>query len=126
AMGAFAFNGYEPGVYVIEQEQPAGYTSVSDIDGSVGPDDPDGDDGPVPNELIPVVLAPGETDADNDFVEFAQLGLICGNVSDDVGNPVANVTLELYTDPNGDGNADDGVLVAMTTSDGETGDYCFE
>src|SRR5690606_23041887 len=57
AMGAFAFNGYEPGVYVIEQEQPAGYTSVSDIDGSVGPDDPDGDDGPVPKDLIPVVLA---------------------------------------------------------------------
>src|SRR5690606_37828324 len=54
-------------------------------------------------------------------------GTICGFVRDDIGNPISNVTLQLFTDPNGDGNhIPDGVLVATATTDGETGLYCFE
>jgi len=125
--GAYAFNDQEPGFYVVVQVQPAGFDDISDFDGSVGPDDLDGDDsGQGADNNIPVTLMPGETDADNDFVEYAQPGLICGNVSDDVGNPVPNVTLQLYSDPNGDGDPTDGVIVATTTCDSETGDYCFE
>src|SRR5690606_17670320 len=77
ALGAYAFVDLEHGMYVLEQIHPIGYLSISDVDGSVDINDPDGDDGPVPNEWIPVVLAPGETDADNDFVEFAYPGIIC-------------------------------------------------
>jgi len=123
AQGEYAFLDMEPGGYVLLEAHPAGYESVSDVDGTP---DPDGDDGPTPNEKIPVVLDPGEDDADNDFVEFAYPGLICGAVTDDMGNPLTNVVLELWTDPNGDGNPADGVLVTSVTNDGETGMYCFE
>src|SRR5690606_26471129 len=53
-------------------------------------------------------------------------GLICGTVEDDMGNPLSNIMLHLYTDPNGDGDPADGVILLTTTTDGETGGYCFE
>src|SRR5690606_36241496 len=123
ALGEFAFLNMEPGGYVLVQTHPAGYESLSDVDGTT---DSDGHDGATPNEKIPVVLAPGETDADNDFVEYAYPGLICGTVTDNMGNPLANITLQLWTDPNGDGNPADGMIHMTTTTDGETGMYCFE
>lgn len=124
-MGNYNFAGIDAGSYLIVETQPAGFSSVSDIDGSITATDMDGNDGPVPDDNIPVILTPGETDADNDFVENAFPGLICGNVSDDAGNPVSNVTLQLFADPEGDG-VPNGVPLYTVTNEGETGNYCFE
>jgi len=71
----------------------------------------------------------GENDANNDFVE-EPLGSWSGNVSEDTtgnGNgdtPILNVTIELFTDPNGDGDPSDGTSVGTTTTD-TNGDYSF-
>ena len=60
-------------------------------------------------------------------------GSITGHVYNDVDTngvfsagdlPLAGVTLQLYTDPNGDGNPGDGALVQITTTDG-SGYYEF-
>src|SRR5690606_33963053 len=128
ASGAYAFVELQPGNYLVTQTQPANYFDVSDYDHSIGPDDLDGDDSALgPNNKIQVILLAGEIDADNNFIENAWPGTICGFVRDDIGNPISNVTLQLFTDPNGDGNhIPDGVLVATATTDGETGLYCFE
>src|SRR5690606_18118420 len=127
ASGNYAFMNAEPGRYVLKQIQPNGFADYTDYDRSINPNDLDGDDSALgPNNLIPVILEPGETDADNDFEESALPGLICGTVKDDVGNPIANIVLQLFTDPNGDGNPGDGSMIASTTTDGETGSYCFE
>src|SRR5690606_16881601 len=127
ATGHYAFTGMETGNYLLDEVQPAGHDSERDYDHTTGPTDPDGNDNALgANNRIPVVLAPAETDADNDFVEIALPGLICGSVTDNGGNPLANITLQLWTDPNGDGNPADGMLLMTTTTDGETGMYCFE
>jgi hypothetical protein len=78
--------------------------------------------------VITVVVA----EAKIPLVDFgiAQLGNWVGTVTEDTthdGNgdtPIANVTIKLYTDPNGDGKSDDGVLVGTTTTDA-TGNYSF-
>ena len=122
AAGGYSFAGLDIGGYLVLQTQPANYSSVSDVDGTP---DPDGDDGATPNEKVQVVLAPGEIDADNDFVEDPFPGAICGFVLDTDENPLANVTVELYADTNGDG-LPDGTVMATGVSDGETGQYCIE
>ena len=59
-----------------------------------------------------------------------ETGTITGNVSEDTtGDGIANtplddVTVQLYTDPNGDGDPSDGVFVDSTTTDA-SGDYSF-
>jgi len=59
-----------------------------------------------------------------------RLGNITGNVSEDTNNdgagdvPLSGVTLELFTDPNGDGDPSDGVSLGTTTTNG-SGDYAF-
>src|SRR5690606_37720468 len=127
ASGNYAFMNAEPGRYVLKQIQPNGFADYTAYDRSVNPNDLNGDDSALgPNNLIPVILEPGETDADNDFEESALPGAICGTVQDINGNPIPNITLQLFTDPNGDGLPADGVLYATTTTDGETGAYCFE
>ncbi len=56
--------------------QPANYNSVSDYDHTTGVSDPDGfasaDD---PDNEIPVTLTPYETDAENNFIEQAMVGI---------------------------------------------------
>ncbi|MCK5719168.1 MAG: cadherin-like domain-containing protein, partial [Thiomargarita sp.] len=71
------------------------------------------------------------TDADGDtstttvtIVVNPPLTTIEGQVLlEDEGIPFVN--LELWTDPNGDGNPDDGELITLTTADSE-GNYAFE
>ena len=61
---------------------------------------------------------------------FFRAGKWSGNVSrddnnDDIGDiPIVGVTIELFTDPNGDGNLADGVSVGTTTTD-RSGNYSF-
>jgi len=62
------------------------------------------------------------------------VGSWSGNVSEDLDNnsaiddandsPIPNVTIELFTDPNGDGDPSDGLLVGTTTTD-TSGNYSF-
>src|SRR5690606_12338252 len=120
------FSDVDFGFYVVKQVQPWNYFSISDYDLSTGPDDPDGDDqAQGPDEDIPVFVAPGEDDEDNDFIEFPYPSLICGVVTDELSFPLSNVVLDLYADTDGDGVAD-GPVLFTTTTDGETGGYCFE
>jgi len=62
---------------------------------------------------------------------FLNDGHISGNVSEDTtGNglgdtPIAGVSLQLFSDPNGDGNPNDGVLLDTQLTDA-SGDYVFD
>jgi len=61
---------------------------------------------------------------------FVDTGSWSGNVTEDTDNddagdqPIENVTIELYSDPNCDGNRSDGSVVDTTTTDAN-GDYQF-
>ena len=68
AEGYYEFIGVAPGDYlVVEATEPGtDWHDVSDFD--VTPD-PDGNDGIIPNDTIPVTLLSGEDDKDNNFVE---------------------------------------------------------
>ena len=124
--GLYVFNSVEPGYYVIVETQQLPYSSVSDYDTTMNAVDLDGDDSAQgPDDDIPVYLSPGEDDDGNIFVN-GRPGTICGNVSDDLGNPISNVEVRLYEDINGNGELDDGAPLNTLMSDGDTGDYCFE
>jgi len=125
--GNYTFSAIEPGIYVVVETQPFYYNSISDYDWTTTPPDTDGDDSAQgPDNNIPVVLTPGETDADNNFVD-GRPGVICGNVSDDTGLYISSVEIRLYIDTNNNGAYDAGdVLYATTYTDGDTGDYIFE
>ena len=74
--GFYVFLDVPAGQYTLEQTDLPGYQDVADEDTSVGAFDPDGADGII-NDIIPVTVAPGEQDVDNNFVEV-QLGSITG------------------------------------------------
>ncbi|MBK8347126.1 MAG: carboxypeptidase regulatory-like domain-containing protein [Saprospiraceae bacterium] len=119
ASGNYQFLNVAPGNYNVVETQPANYLSVSDVDATP---DPDGNDGTTPNDIIPVTLAAGENDNDNNFVE-EQPGSISGTVTADTNNdnigdtPLANVTLQLK-------DAVTGAVIATTTTNAQ-GQYSF-
>src|SRR5690606_20972784 len=51
-----------------------------------------------------------EGDLNNDFIEDPIVGEITGSVLDDIGNPIAGVTITLYNDLDMDGIADGNAL----------------
>ncbi len=103
--GAYSFLNLSPGSYSIEQDQPPGYASLSDIDG--GNLDIIGD-------ISPIILTAGAVITGQNFVE-TQYALIRGAVLADLDGdnnpdaPLPNVTITLK-DQNGD-------VVATTTTD---------
>ena len=124
--GSFNFSDVPPGNYVVVEVQPSGYESVSDSD--LTPED--GIDGNTPvDNLIPVIVEPGEDDSDNVFVEEIS-GSISGSVTEDTtGNglgdtPQSGVTVELYADTNNDGQPD-GLAIDSTTT-ATDGTYSFD
>ena len=123
--GDYNFTNLTPGDYIAVETQPAGLDDVSENEGGADNDKPDNG---ILNSIAGTVDA-GENDANNDFVE-EQLGSWNGNVSEDINNdgigdnPISGVTIRLFTDPNGDGNPSDGVLVGTTTTD-TNGNYSF-
>ncbi|MDX1407651.1 MAG: hypothetical protein R3330_05940, partial [Saprospiraceae bacterium] len=131
--GNFCFEDITPGDYVLVETHPLNYDSVSDIDTSITALDLDGDDGAVPDDDIPVTLSPGETDADNNFVEDPHVGSISGMVMNDLSAPMENIMVELYGDSDGDGNPDGPALTnAISDATGmfyftgvEPGMYCI-
>ena len=74
---------------------------------------------------------PADPTEDPTVLELAMLGNVSGNVSEDTtgdgagDTPLPGVDLELFTDPNGDGDPSDGVSVGTATTDAN-GDYVFE
>ncbi len=114
--GKYYFSDIPLGEYVIVEEDPRGYSSISDEQSA------DNDNTPNSNtndNEIPVSLKyAGEIDKDNNFKDKAptNTGSASGSVKDDKGNPLEGVTIEL-TDMQGD-------LVATTTTD-KNGEYEF-
>ncbi|HJW31530.1 MAG TPA: hypothetical protein VJ508_20010, partial [Saprospiraceae bacterium] len=125
--GFYQFTGVVPGRYVVVEKNPLYYGDISDYDHSTSAPDTDGDDSSQgPDNDIPVLITPAETDSDNDFVD-GRPGTICGSVRNDLGAPLSNVVVQLYLDLNGNGNMDSGEpMIASVMSDGDTGNYCFE
>ena len=117
----------EPAYYVLVEVTPAYHSNISDYDHTTTPPDTDGNDvAQGPDDNIPVILAPGESDEDNDFVD-GRPGMICGWVKDDFNQPLSGVEIRLYLDVNNNDSLDVAdVLTATTFTDGDTGDYCFE
>ena len=102
--GFYVFLDIPSGDYELVQTDAPGYQDVSDQDTSVDATDPDGADGIV-DDKIPVTLAPGEQDVDNDFAEV-ELSSISGfallDIDDDGQgeDPFANIIIELRDDTN--------------------------
>ena len=125
--GDYVFTNVVPGDYVVVETQPAGFATVTDADESTPGDDVA--NGSTTDNQIPVSVVGGEDDTENNFVEELIVGSIAGNVTEDINNDdigedaIANVTIELFADINGDGQPD-GDAVATTTTNG-AGDYVF-
>jgi len=119
--GNYEFLNVVPGDYTLVQVQQPGYENVSDEDGSP---DPDGGNDPVDNE-IPVTLAPGENDVDNDFID-EQLVSIGSTVFEDTNNNgrqdagepgVAGVDVAVFLDADADGLPDSATPEATDVTD---------
>lgn len=119
-----------PGNYVLQQMQPIGWYSISDVDLTEDFDS-------VPNisltdNLLPVTVEPGEFDNQNRFIESANPGAISGNVfidlngnqTPDPGEGIAGVSIELYADANTDGIPDSGTPM-QTTASSPAGTFIF-
>ena len=112
--GNYIFADVEPGDYNVVETNPAGFPgNISDQDST--PDGDAADSDTTVDNVVGVTLNPGENDTGNDFVDNNN-GSISGNVSDDQGNPLSNVTIELQ--------APDGTVIDTTTTDG-SGNYIF-
>lgn len=124
--GNYFFTNLQPGDYIAVETQPAGLDDVKENEGGADDDKPNNN---TINSIAGTVDA-GETDVNNDFVEEEPLGAWSGNVSkdnndDDVGDEnLQSVEIQLFTDPNGDGDPSDGTLVGTTTTDTD-GNYSF-
>ncbi|PHN02336.1 DUF7507 domain-containing protein [Flavilitoribacter nigricans] len=121
ANGDYLFPNVDNGDYVLVEQQPADYTSVSDED-TIDDGDPFDTDATVDNQ-IPVTVAPGEADAGNDFAEDGNPGSISGTVTDENGDGIAGVVIELWEDTDGDGTPDTNTGLTATTD--ANGDYLF-
>ncbi len=91
-------------------------SSATFIDGR--PVNPAGD--VVTSTLVPLGVISGTVWVDNG----AGSGIGSNGVQDGTEPGIPGVTVQLFTDPNGDGNPADGVLVSSTTTDPD-GDYLF-
>jgi len=120
--GQYLFGVTETGSYVVVETNPAGYTSTNDV---LPPND----------DRIPVTMASFATVTGRNFLDSKtpHPGSIAGQVRNDTqgtGNMagtyagLAGATLNVYTDPNGDGDPSDGLWYASVTTD-LTGQYRF-
>jgi len=95
---------------------PAGQTNTADPDNGS-------------ENVAQLTLPSGISNLDQDF-GYTTFGSISGTVSEDTNGDGAadaglpNVIVQLYTDPNGDGDPSDGVLVEQTLTDA-SGAYLF-
>jgi protocatechuate 3,4-dioxygenase beta subunit len=121
ASGTFSFAKVPPGTYVIVETDPANFDSTAD---SVGEND----------NRATITLVAGEEPLKPQFLDAEPFSSLTGYVrldtdrNGDLADPdagIAGITLQLYSDPNGDGDPSDGELVATVQTD-ENGHYVFE
>ena len=111
--GLYEFTNLEPGSYTLTETNPVGYDkNISD--GDTSPDGDSTDSDLTPDNKISVVLQPSEIDKNNDFVD-SNKGSISGSVTDDAGNPLVGVVLELKQ----------GTTTVATTTTNPDGTYTF-
>ena len=116
--GSYDFFGLPPGDYVVEETQPAGFTSVTDTDGGTD------------NRVAVSVVPAGSATAD--FIE-RQVGEITGSVfadldNDDFGDvPLFNVTITLKDAAGDDIDSNAGLpgVQPTTTTTDIDGNYAF-
>ena len=101
--GRYSFENYPAGKYtIVAPDAEEGCVDISDEDESTGENDLDGSPDPI-NNMIEVILTPGESDEDNNFVDQS-VGLISGNVSEDTTDdgkgdtPIQNVEIRLLNE----------------------------
>jgi hypothetical protein len=59
------------------------------------------------------------------WISVNDAGTICGSVLNDLGQPIAGVQLQLFSDVNNNQSIDGGDIVLFTTTSGANGSYCF-
>ncbi|MBK8092610.1 MAG: TIGR02597 family protein [Verrucomicrobiaceae bacterium] len=132
--GNYAFTNLVAGSYVVKENQPVDYVSVSDGDST--PDTPlapvDSTNSPS-DDIIAVTTSPGETDSGNDFIE-ERLYDLCGQVrydSDRDGSLIdpdvglSGFSIRLYQDTDSSGGYTTGDVLLNTKITDTNGDYCF-
>jgi len=124
ANGSYEFLNLALGNYVVVESDPIGYSSVTDIDGV--------NDNRIKVTVTTLTAITGRNFLDA-YINPALYGNISGQVRNDVDadgdltdpdSGIDGVTIELYTDPNRDGDPSDGSLYASTVTSG-TGAYSF-
>ena len=125
ADGIYGFSNVPAGNNTITVDPNNNTLPATRINATAPTADPDG--GADNTSTFP--LASGGENLEQDF--GYQPNLIRGTVFEDTSgdgvgnNPLSGVTVQLYSDPNGDGDPSDGVLVATVTTD-DSGNYQFE
>ncbi|WP_038141918.1 IPTL-CTERM sorting domain-containing protein [Thiothrix lacustris] len=118
--GHFTFDGVPAGQYVVVEKDPPNYESMADNGGEN-------------DNRVPVTLVSGQVATKPLFLDAEPQGSISGYVlldSDkngslqDADNGLEGVNVMLFTDPNGDGNPDDGERMDAVLTDA-TGHYVF-
>ncbi|MEO0016984.1 MAG: hypothetical protein RLZZ522_267, partial [Verrucomicrobiota bacterium] len=111
--------------YVVVQEDQLGYSSVTDTAAA--------NDNRIPVDVITLTSYPNNNFLDR-LVDPATYGSISGQVRNDTnanGNladsesGLAGAILTLFTDPNGDGNPDDGIAFGVPVTTTASGAYSF-
>ncbi|RYD67321.1 MAG: DUF11 domain-containing protein, partial [Verrucomicrobiaceae bacterium] len=128
ADGSYEFLNLALGNYVVVETDPTGFNSVTDIDGV--------NDNRIKVSLTTLTATTGRNFLDK-YIDPALYANIAGQVRNDTNanglltDPdagISGVTIDLYTDPNGDGDPVDGTLyLSATTSavSGSIGNYAF-
>jgi hypothetical protein len=112
-LGEYVFTNIPPGDYnIVESELPLYPVDVSDYDTTPDGDVPDADT--TVDNFIGVTVEPREADSGNNFVD-SNKGSVTGSVTDQLGEPLMNVTLTL-TKPDGS---------TVTTVTDSNGEYTF-
>ncbi|MEK7952019.1 SdrD B-like domain-containing protein [Luteolibacter soli] len=128
ADGSYEFLNLALGNYVVVETDPTGYNSVTDIDGV--------NDNRIKVSLTTLTATTGRNFLDK-YIDPALYANITGQVRNDTNanglltDPdagISGVTIDLYTDPNGDGDPVDGTLYLTATTSavsGSIGNYAF-
>lgn len=127
ADGFYEFLGLALGSYVVVESDPTGYNSVADTQGAN-------------DNRIAVTLTSFTPSTGNNFLDLYIDPSLYANIEGQVRNDtnangvltdveagIGGLTIELYTDPNGDGNPSDGTLYAttLTSTSATVGSYAF-
>lgn len=124
ADGSYEFPNLSLGNYVVVESNPPGYSDVQDSEGA--------NDNRIKVAITTFTATTGRNFLDR-FIDPALYSNITGTVKNDtdadgdttdVDAGIVGVTVDLYTDPNKDGNPSDGTLYATVTTN-SSGVYAF-